>query len=321
MPPLVDAVATTERKRKRNQGNKDPERLRLERAHATASSDLLFLPHSDSTGVGKFCLTTQQRQHDICKAMKDLFRTIVKHIARNGSGGGGVTWDEGPHNKDPRRRMYGFLPRKRQVLLAAGIKIQKEGAHNEEEHDYTLQDASVDILFQDKMKLEDHSELDDSKRESSSLIVDTCLYDALVAITLRVQKLVPEKYKEYVTMDQLVAAQPNLHNGANYLPAHLDFPRSDGFGVVIVTVAIQGHGDIILIDDGDEGTNDQPVSYSFPMKENECYILCGDARNKYVHGVLCSATKSTCQRETLNLRYGLHSPEFARAEVDQYWPE
>ena len=40
-----------------------------------------------------------------------------------------------------------------------------------------------------------------------------------------------------VSLERLVAAQPNLHNGARHLPPHLDFPLHDGFGVVIVTVA------------------------------------------------------------------------------------
>ena len=61
------------------------------------------------------------------------------------------------------------------------------------------------------------------------------------------------------------------------------------------------------------------------------------SRNKCIHGVLCGDNRPTdqqehddnddcddegqCLRETLNLRYGLHSPEFAREEVDQHWSE
>lgn len=84
----------------------------------------------------------------------------------------------------------------------------------------------------------------------------------------------------------------------------------------------------MLIDDGDDDDDDatqqEHKSYAFELKEKESYILCGDARNKCVHGVLCSIgndDESLCQRETLNLRYGLHSVEFAQTEIDQHWLE
>ena len=309
---------TREKKRKHNNTNddKEPERRRLQDAHHNASSHWQFLPHADSPGVGKFGLTA-----DVDKAMHELFHAIVKRIGVEG----GVTWGEGQHDKDPRRRMYGFMPGQRQALVEAGIKIQKEGALGDQEHEYTLQKASVDLVFcsQKETGQDDDSKQDTEKEEDDSLILSLTVYDALVAITKRVQDLVPESYKQFVTIDQLIATQPNLHNGASYLPAHLDFPRFDGFGVVICTVAIQGTGDIILIDDGDEDDTDNgAVSYSFPLNGKECYFLCGDARNKCVHGVLCSSTaESICRRETLNLRFGLHSAEFAKTEVDQHWPE
>ena len=45
---------------------------------------------------------------------------------------------------------------------------------------------------------------------------------------------------------QTLALQPNAHAGNRHLPRHLDWPRHDGFGVVIVTVAVRGAGTVVL---------------------------------------------------------------------------
>ena len=60
-----------------------------------------------------------------------------------------------------------------------------------------------------------------------------------------------------MTDKDLIAVQPNrLHIKAPYLPLHLDFPGNDGFGVIIVvTVAIQGSGTIVVVDEGDNDDN------------------------------------------------------------------
>ena len=57
--------------------------------------------------------------------------------------------------------------------------------------------------------------------------------------------------RDAVNIRNLAAIQPNFHNGDDYLPLHLDNPRHDGFGVVIVTVALWGAADVVLVDDGD----------------------------------------------------------------------
>ena len=295
--------------RKRPRDATDEERQRLEDARRHASVDL------SCPGAGHFRI----EDNDHTQSIKELLQGIVHHFGQLG----GVTWGEGSHDEDPRRRMYGFLPGQQQKLLDMGIKIQKEGAPNDEEHDWTVQNACVNLAFasgkgQNGDKKNDASIAQD--QETNALVLDSKIWDALHSITKRVHDLVPTAYKRFATMEELVAAQPNLHNGASYLPAHLDYPRNDGFGVIIVTISIHGNGDIVLIDDGDEGVN-QAVSYSFTVRENECYFLCGDARNKCVHGVLCSTDNQECQRQTLNLRYGLHSAEFADSEVNQHWNE
>lgn len=315
----------------------DPERQRLQAA-CRDSATTLFLPQTESIGVGKLSLGSDDGQQH-AHALRALFDMIVAKLTRTGSGGG-VTWGEGL-DEDPRRRMYGFMPHQRQALLQAGIKIQKEGAPDDREHEEALHRACVDFVFPRGhcKKKSQRDQQDISNSSTDALVLDEFVYDALAAITARVHALVPVAYKKYVTMEHLVAAQPNLHNGASYLPAHLDFPRQDGFGVVIVTFGVRGMGTIVLIDDGDEDDENEYVedegegeegskSYSFRLEENEAYILCGDARNKCVHGVLCRSHRTDqdyvddeCCRETLNLRYGLHSPEFAKEEVDQHWHE
>lgn len=290
-------MASTQKMKKRKQKTQDPERLRLEEAVAN-STPALFLPQPNSSGVGKFEVSR-------LNALKALFYLVVAKVK-----GGGVTWGEG-EDQDPRRRMYGFLPQKREELIQEGIQIQKYGADSEQEHVDALQLASVDLVFANH---NNHG----SAATSSVLVLDKSIWTALTAVTGKVQSLVPNEYKKYATMDQLIAVQPNLHNGASYLPAHLDFPRNDGFGVLIVTIGIRGSGVIVLIDDGEDG--DDAKSFSFGLEEGEAYILCGDARNKCVHGVLCD-DQSSSQRETLNLRYGLHSAQFAYDEIDQHWPD
>ena len=62
--------------------------------------------------------------------------------------------------------------------------------------------------------------------------------------------------------------------------------------------------------------------WTFSLNVGDCYILSGDARNVCDHGVLCvgggrRSHKVDAARESLNLRFGLHSPQFADQEV--YW--
>jgi hypothetical protein len=147
-------------------------------------------------------------------------------------------------------------------------------------------------------------------------------YSALEAITTHIQSLVSTDYQKYITLSQLIAVQPNHHNGAMYLPAHLDFPRADGFGIVIATIAIcYATGlTVILIDDGDDDDDDdddhpQEASRSWSimdLQDGDCYILSGNARNKCLHGILDGTNNddNSGKRETLNLQYGLHTKEF-----------
>jgi Uncharacterized conserved protein (DUF2181) len=318
-----------------------------------------FLPHDSSIGVGKFDLS----KDELCR-LKDLSASIVNAIRGEGVTWGDIDddneddnngaeekekhEDDGKVGVDPRRRMYGFL--NRQALIDSGIKIQAFGRRDDsdyKEHKYVLHDASVDLKVEYKPasslagRLDDKEEQKGPKSTTGStdstatddrravvITVDLSnkpsIAETLYSITEKVHALVPHKYKQYVTMENLIAVQPNLHNGASYLPAHLDFPRLDGFGVVIVTLAIRGKGTVVLIDDGDDDDGDDPSSkskiYAFDVEEGQSYLLCGDARNKCTHGVICErSSNGACTRETLNLRYGLHTEDFAYTEIDQHW--
>jgi len=147
---------------------------------------------------------------------------------------------------------------------------------------------------------------------------------------------------KYLHYSQLIAAQPNLHSGRHLLPHHVDHPTSDGFGIIIVTIAIRGNAHIMLetkpkpsrsktnsksdgsrslsispsakktkLSEPDEAsfsqsTNSQAV---FTLKEGDAYMLSGVARNECVHGVLAHEGNYSGHRESLNLRFGLHGRE------------
>ena len=218
--------------------------------------------------------------------LHDKIRIIVKKA---------VPWGEASPDIDPRRRCYAFLPDQRQRLVDLGIKVQRQGSKGTSEHDETMSNASIDLCLKDDPKT----------------------HEALKAVTVHIHSLAPKNVKKFVTMKNLVVVQPNLHNGALHLPAHLDFPRADGFGVVIATIAIRhtAGSKVVLVDDGDDGENS--LYWSFNLKDGDCYVLSGDSRNKCLHGIIAKDGR----RETLNLRYGLHSEDFAREEVDCHWPD
>ena len=148
---------------------------------------------------------------------------------------------------------------------------------------------------------------------------------ALANLCARVAEQVPAVYRSAVSPEQLVAAQPNLHNGQRYLKPHLDEPLHDGFGVVIVTVAVRGAAHVLLQSSvaaaSEEGLApadaDAAARHCFRLDAAACeaYVLSGAARNACLHGVL--SVEGSEARESLNLRFGLHS---AGPGDDAAWP-
>jgi hypothetical protein len=131
------------------------------------------------------------------------------------------------------------------------------------------------------------------------------------------------KIAEFLRYENLIAAQPNLHSGRALLPIHLDDPRKDGFGVVIITIGMKDAGEILF--------RDSKALYrgvAMRLKAGEAYMLADRARDACSHGVLAdyspeidsSSREEESQakirdantntpfsvRESLNLRFGLH---------------
>jgi len=125
---------------------------------------------------------------------------------------------------------------------------------------------------------------------------------------------------------ELIVYQTNLHNGAKHLAAHLDAPLHEGFGKVIVTVAIRGSATILLIGKGNDDEEEQPA-WKFRVEEGEAYVLSGNARNICLHAVLADdnddsvSKNSGGDRESLNLRFGIHTVEEAENEIKRHWPD
>jgi hypothetical protein len=109
--------------------------------------------------------------------------------------------------------------------------------------------------------------------------------------------------------------------------AHTDSPLNDGFGVVIVTICVHQFANILLSSNECSKSN-----WLFEAQEGELYVLSGDSRNVFDHGVICPLEKRKVKlireddrdsqrtpkrkrkrsqsgpvgRESLNLRFALH---------------
>ena len=86
----------------------------------------------------------------------------------------------------------------------------------------------------------------------------------------------------------LVALQPNAHAGNRHLPRH-HWPRHDGFGVVIITVAVRGAGTVVL-----ENRSGDIVRFDLP-EGHAC--LAGAARHAWLHGVVAPTRSAIAQFE------------------------
>merc|ERR1712151_1328263 len=78
-------------------------------------------------------------------------------------------------------------------------------------------------------------------------------------------------------VEELAAIQPNLHNGAKHLMSHVDWPRHEGFGKVIATIAVVGSATIVLTDPNEEDPKTgQQQAWKFRVEQGEAYILSGN---------------------------------------------
>ena len=274
---------------------------RLDRCHKEAQTiffnnetGLLKIESQDKSTQG--LIKKKLDKHDftiLSKFYNETLKPSIPHM---------MEWGES--EKDPRRR--GYLCMKRaggtDRLLMEGIKMNPvtfSGNKAINIHRKTYNKSFIDYAFDEENNQTDQE-----------------ILNVLQKIVQFVHDKVERKYRAYVTLENLVAMQPNLHHETEHLPLHYDTPRNDGFGVVIVTVCMNGQGDIVIVDDGDKG---ETISkkFKFNIKQGELYVLSGHARNKCLHGVIC---KGYGNRESLNLRFGLHTRKFAFDEVDQHWP-
>jgi hypothetical protein len=161
----------------------------------------------------------------------------------------------------------------------------------------------------------------DSKDEDvdgdSGLNVRSTTRDFIEALNPKAAGLDPN----VVCLDELIAYQINLHNGVRYLPAHLDWPLHEGFGKAIATVAIRGNATILLIS-GDTvmvGSEEVQPAWRFHLAQGEVYVLSQRARNRCLHAVVCD--DGNRMRESLNLRFGLHTKNEAEELITKFWPD
>ena len=224
------------------------------------------IPGEFPVGCGKCQLAA-----DHVEALRTLCHMIVDKLGRLNM----VSWGEGL-DVDKKARGYGMLADSQKwsnvhQLVQAGILLHHEDAEN---------DPDPVVRQEAKQKHKDTK----SKAFTSIHLTDDQIA-AVNAVITSAQDIVTgwpsDEIKSYeracITLSELVAIQPNVHNNDPLLPLHLDQPRNDGFGVVIVTVGIQGSGDIVL-DDPDDDV-EKPPSWSFPLQAGEMYVLCGPSRN------------------------------------------
>jgi predicted nucleic acid-binding protein len=297
----VLSLAPPAKQQKTAEKQEDVEMSEICRLHAARNNSIKLqfqsngMPvgnHPRSAGIFKCSLASSD-----FKALLQLYTLSKDTINKM------VPWGNGP--TDPRRRGYTFLPSGpgMERLEEAGIKISCEGAY-----DNSQESANLANAVHEKTVAQACGKLLPAQ-------VTEEMTAALKRLLAFVKSCVQAKYKQFCSLDELFSLQPNLHQQALSLPLHLDSPRYDGFGVVIVTIAMAGSAEVLLVDDGEDG--EEPMSWSFPLQQGELYVLSGNARNKCLHGVIADAH----MRESFNLRLGLHTKETAHEEVQRHWPD
>ena len=224
-------------------------------------------------------------------SLRALHETICSKLGRGLTGWGG--------RSDARRRGYGYLPRTLgESFLATRRVSMRESAGADAEAD-GVANARASVLLDD--------------RDLDRPALDAALH----SLTARLREHLPAHLAPFLAPDQLVAAQPNLHNGHAYLLCHLDEPLHDGFGVVIATLAVTGSAHILLRSAPWDA--ERRAEFHFSLQPRHVYALSGPARNTCLHGVL--SLPGDEHRASLNLRFGLHTKEEAWEQIDSKWPD
>lgn len=295
---------------------------------------------------------TQIPQNDfsIFKQLHDL----IKEKSRNNM----TSWSGSI--SDPRRRAFGFLPQTlgyNETIRNSFLDISTPGKVSNDEGKYnnsnstTNHDANLMGNGDDK----DTKEKEQERNKDASVMLSpeeipkgfNIALDRLLTYFQSCLDITPGQKRRhaYLTRKNLIAAQPNLHCGRHLLPAHVDHPLKDGFGIFIITLAIRGGGATVFLED-----SSQTQKGCFRLHEGQGYMLSGFVRNACTHGVLADDSnveedshnddksdsnsksdsngknevkgKSGAFRESLNLRFGLHGwseDDPSPIEVLKHW--
>lgn len=241
--------------------------------------------------------TTLPSQH--FEALKSLHEMVKQQAANKWTSWSGS-------KEDPRKRAFGFLP----DTLGYNPEIRdlldistpwKEDDDDQGEEERQRNNKAMVVL----------EKLPDGTREAIDFLCDEFLKKI---------SSMPKNNKHcrtYLRYSNLIAAQPNLHCGRELLPTHVDHPKKDGFGVIIVTISIVGSGTILLQD-----FFDQNKKRTMEVLQGQAYMLSANSRDACAHGVVALDG----QRESLNLRFGLHDlsrgdehPIVSSSDFLQYW--
>jgi len=301
-------------------------------AEAAAALDAKVPDWVSGLGVA----TTVPTEHFV--ALQALHETI-KQQAR----GHWASWSGSPD--DPRRRAFGILPGTMgchpdiQAQLDISMPWKKE---EEEKAKSCTTPMNNDPPSQAKSGNENNDDNDDEKSRNHKAIVRLSTLpdgtrDAIewLCNTFRKKMMLASNVEDVSTTsqsvpaplmglqyDHLIAAQPNLHCGRDLLPIHVDHPLKDGFGICIITIGIVKSGTLLL------QNYNNTFKATMRVNQGQAYGLSGMARDACAHGIVTDATdEEDTQRESLNLRFGLHDyltpnqvlPMIPSSNVLKYW--
>lgn len=162
--------------------------------HAEAGEPTSDFPH----GLSLLPLSAQ-----VFTALRSLHEVVVSALEEERR----LTPWAGVGESDARKRGYAFLPSRfgkfgKNTLSAAGVRFHAaEKRGNEAKKDETANWQSCFRLSNAQITQQHES--------------------GLRAVVAAVAAVVPPQYKACITLDQLQAIQPNLHNGRDHLPVHI----------------------------------------------------------------------------------------------------
>ena len=314
------------RKKRKRQG------MRYDSFWSTTDGLKLCMHHqmASRTSMPVGCAVTSLSEQHLL-ALRSLYNDFIDKLPEL------VTW--GDNTLDTKQKGFGMVPslsdwKHPQQLEQLGILLHTEGAE-------LSSDDILRLSAADKHKVTVERAFTDLSPKKHQLVAIKEIIKQVNAILClpEHQSHLQQYERSCVRLSNLVAIQPNIHNGADYLPLHVDDPLSDGFGVVIITVALWGTADVVLVDDGEpdeisaiyatsaEQSGCVDNSWAFPLRPGQLYVLSGPARNKCAHGVVVidenvpnNSTSCNCSgRVSLTLRFGIHTKEQALNEFNRFW--